>query len=81
MSAFTSGLIIVFNVWGGQKSGLLQNVAKEMANVQICLDVLKEGEKRHVLPQISNSWPYVYNIGGILLGVYSERVTTVLRCL
>ena len=48
-SAFTSGLIIVLNVWGGRKSGLLQNVAKEMANVQICLNVLKEGEKRRVL--------------------------------
>jgi len=46
MAAFTSGLIIVLNVWGGQKSGLLQNTAKEMANVQICLNVLKEGEKR-----------------------------------
>ena len=47
MAAFTSGLIIVLNVWGSQKSGLLQNLAKEMANVQICLNVLKEGEKRY----------------------------------
>ncbi|KAF8813792.1 hypothetical protein BYT27DRAFT_7180557 [Phlegmacium glaucopus] len=46
MTTFTSGLIIVLNVWGGQKSGLLKNAAKEMANVQICLNVLKEGEKR-----------------------------------
>jgi len=46
MAAFTSGLIIVLNVWGGQKSGLLPNATKEMANVQICLNVLKEGEKR-----------------------------------
>ena len=52
MAAFTSGLIIVLNVWGGQKSGLLQNAAKEMANVQICLNVLKEGEKRRVLTDL-----------------------------
>jgi len=46
MAAFTSGLIIVLNIWGGQKSGLLKNATKEMANVQICLNVLKLGEKR-----------------------------------
>jgi hypothetical protein len=55
MATFTSGLIISFNVWGGQKSGLLSNAAKEMAKVQICLNVFKEGEKRHVFSKIANS--------------------------
>jgi hypothetical protein len=51
MAAFTSGLIIILNVWGSRKSGLLQNPAKEMANVQICLNVLKECEKSYIVTE------------------------------
>ena len=73
MAAFTSGLIIVLNIWGGQKSGLLKNATKEMANVQICLNVLKLGEKRYVLTEKESPRALrMRTIGGILQGVFSE---------
>ncbi|KAF8160814.1 fungal-specific transcription factor domain-containing protein [Crassisporium funariophilum] len=45
MAAFASGLVMLLNVWGNNRSGLL-DTTKEMANIQICINVLKESERR-----------------------------------
>ncbi|KAF5322745.1 hypothetical protein D9619_002016 [Psilocybe cf. subviscida] len=46
VSAFCAGTVIVLNLWGIRHSGLLGDAAKETVNLQKCINVLKECEKR-----------------------------------
>lgn len=48
VAAFCSGTVIVLNLWGIRHSGLLGDAAKEAVNLQKCINVLKECEKRSV---------------------------------
>ncbi|KAF8973126.1 fungal-specific transcription factor domain-containing protein [Flammula alnicola] len=46
ISAFASGIIIILNLWGHQRSGLINDPSDELANLQKCLNALKEFEKK-----------------------------------
>ncbi|KAH7926384.1 hypothetical protein BV22DRAFT_1063146 [Leucogyrophana mollusca] len=46
MSAFTAGIVLLLNIWGGKRSGLSTDPAKEMADVHKCMSVLKACEGR-----------------------------------
>ncbi|KAG6853489.1 hypothetical protein C0991_004035 [Blastosporella zonata] len=43
-TAFSAGVILLLSIWGGQRSGLLTDFDKEMADVKKCLDVLELAE-------------------------------------
>ncbi|TRM69375.1 fungal-specific transcription factor domain-containing protein [Schizophyllum amplum] len=45
MSVFTAGLVLLLNIWTGRQSGLAPN-AKDLEDVQICMDRLKVFERR-----------------------------------
>ncbi|KAI6025452.1 fungal-specific transcription factor domain-containing protein [Pisolithus marmoratus] len=46
MPAFTAGIVLLLNIWGGKRSGLSTDPAKEMADVHKCMVFLKMCEKR-----------------------------------
>ncbi|KAF9223941.1 hypothetical protein BS17DRAFT_704855 [Gyrodon lividus] len=46
MPAYTVGIVLLLNIWGGKQSGLSIDLSKEMADVDVCLSVLKRCEKR-----------------------------------
>ncbi|KIY46562.1 hypothetical protein FISHEDRAFT_47082 [Fistulina hepatica ATCC 64428] len=39
--AFTAGVVLLMNIWGGKKTGLVNDPVHEMSDVQACLDFLK----------------------------------------
>lgn len=41
MSLFTAGIVLLLNIWGGKRSGLSTDPAKEMADVHKCMKMLK----------------------------------------
>ncbi|PCH38618.1 hypothetical protein WOLCODRAFT_136368 [Wolfiporia cocos MD-104 SS10] len=42
---FVSGIVLLLNIWGSKRSSITIDVAKEMADVQKCMDLLKIAEK------------------------------------
>ncbi|EIN10102.1 hypothetical protein PUNSTDRAFT_102126 [Punctularia strigosozonata HHB-11173 SS5] len=44
--AFTSGIVLLLNIWGGKRSGASSNPEKEMADVHKCMQVLKLCESK-----------------------------------
>ncbi|KAG6334450.1 hypothetical protein ID866_4639 [Astraeus odoratus] len=46
MPAFTAGIVLLLNIWGGKRSGLSTDPVKEMADVHKCMDFLKICEGR-----------------------------------
>lgn len=48
MPAFTAGIVLLLNIWGGKRSGLYTDPTKEMADVHKCMSILKSCEKRSV---------------------------------
>ncbi|TFK49793.1 hypothetical protein OE88DRAFT_1755750 [Heliocybe sulcata] len=46
MPVFSAGLVLLLNIWGGKRSGLSTDPAKEMAEVHKCMHVLKACEPR-----------------------------------
>ncbi|THV06403.1 hypothetical protein K435DRAFT_816004 [Dendrothele bispora CBS 962.96] len=46
MSAFTAGIVLLLNIWGGKRSGLSTDPNKEMADVYKCMQVLRSCEDR-----------------------------------
>ena len=46
MMMFTSGIVLLLNIWGGKRSGLTTDPAKEMADVHKCMKMLKAMEER-----------------------------------
>ncbi|KAF8839740.1 hypothetical protein BDN67DRAFT_904930 [Paxillus ammoniavirescens] len=46
MPAFTAGIVLLLNIWGGKRSGLSTDTSKEMADVHKCMAILKRYEKR-----------------------------------
>ncbi|KAJ7670090.1 fungal-specific transcription factor domain-containing protein, partial [Mycena polygramma] len=43
---FTSGLILLLNVWGGKRTGIVSDTHREMANVHKCMEVIRFCENR-----------------------------------
>ena len=48
MHAFTAGIVLLLNIWGGKRSGLSTDPTKEMADVHKCMGLLKSCENRYV---------------------------------
>ena len=46
--AFTAGIVLLLNIWGGKRSGLSMDPVKEMADVHKCMGALKALENRYV---------------------------------
>ncbi|KAJ7056003.1 fungal-specific transcription factor domain-containing protein [Mycena amicta] len=45
-AVFTSGIVLLLNVWSGKRTGLAPDPTREIANVQKCMDVVKLCEDR-----------------------------------
>lgn len=46
MATFSIGVILLLNMWGGKRSGIITDTNKELADVGKCMAALKVGEKR-----------------------------------
>jgi hypothetical protein len=40
-ASFTSGIILLLNIWSGKRGGVILDPAKEMADVYRCMNILK----------------------------------------
>ncbi|KAF9482141.1 hypothetical protein BDN70DRAFT_853837 [Pholiota conissans] len=47
IAAFSTGLVLVLNLWGHQRSGLFNRPSSELEGLQRCNNLLKECEKRY----------------------------------
>ena len=47
MPIFTSGIVLLLNIWGGKRSGININPVKEMEDVHRCMSALSQSEKRY----------------------------------
>ncbi|KDR75218.1 hypothetical protein GALMADRAFT_249193 [Galerina marginata CBS 339.88] len=64
VAAFTSGIVIVLNLWGHQRSGLVGKLAREMEDLQKCINVLKECENKwHVAGRFRDMLSEVGSLG------------------
>ena len=50
MPIFTSGIVLLLNIWGGKRSGININPVKEMEDVHRCMSALSHSEKRYFFP-------------------------------
>src|ERR1700761_2308652 len=48
-AAFTSGIVLLLNIWGAKKSGIQSDPVKQMQDVHKCMQHLKDVEARYVL--------------------------------
>ncbi|KIK66923.1 hypothetical protein GYMLUDRAFT_239127 [Collybiopsis luxurians FD-317 M1] len=63
ITAFTAGIVLLLNIWGGKRSGLSTDPNKEMADVHKCMQVLKASEKRwHSAGRI---WDILYELASV----------------
>lgn len=46
MPIFTSGIVLLLNIWGGKRSGININPVKEMEDVHRCMSALRKSENR-----------------------------------
>ncbi|TFK44159.1 fungal-specific transcription factor domain-containing protein [Crucibulum laeve] len=46
LTAFTSAVILLLNIWSGKRSGFAPNPRREMEDVQRCMEMLKACEQR-----------------------------------
>ncbi|KAI0351792.1 hypothetical protein OH77DRAFT_1498379 [Trametes cingulata] len=63
MSLFTAGIVLLLNIWGGKRSGLSTDPAKEMADVHKCMKMLKELEAHwHIAGRL---WDILYELASV----------------
>ncbi|KAG1905387.1 fungal-specific transcription factor domain-containing protein [Suillus fuscotomentosus] len=63
MAAFTAGIVLLLNIWGGKRSGLYTDPTKEMADVHKCMSILKSCEKRwHTAGRL---WDILYELASV----------------
>jgi hypothetical protein len=55
---FTSGIVLLLNIWGGKRSGININPVKEMEDVHRCMSALSQSEKRCLFRLQSGSNTY-----------------------
>lgn len=48
MAVFCAGIVLLMNIWGGRKSGLSTDPAKEMADAHKCMKYLRWCGQRYV---------------------------------
>ncbi len=57
MALFTAGIVLLLNIWGGKRSGLSTDPAKEMADVHKCMKMLRTLEPRCVVSRLCCGLP------------------------
>ncbi|KAI0671307.1 fungal-specific transcription factor domain-containing protein [Trametes maxima] len=63
MSLFTAGIVLLLNIWGGKRSGLSTDPAKEMADVHKCMKMLKMLEAHwHTAGRL---WDILYELASV----------------
>ncbi|KAG1887099.1 fungal-specific transcription factor domain-containing protein [Suillus subluteus] len=63
MPAFTAGIVLLLNIWGGKRSGLYSDPTKEMADVHKCMAILKSCEKHwHSAGRL---WDILYELASV----------------
>ncbi|EGN92361.1 hypothetical protein SERLA73DRAFT_99356 [Serpula lacrymans var. lacrymans S7.3] len=63
MSAFTAGIVLLLNIWGGKRSGLATDPIKEMSDVHKCMQVLRVCERRwHSAGRL---WDILYELASV----------------
>ncbi|PCH38621.1 hypothetical protein WOLCODRAFT_161707 [Wolfiporia cocos MD-104 SS10] len=60
ISLFTSGIVLLLNIWSAKSSGVTIDTEKEMADVHTCMSNLKAGENRwHLSGRV---WDVMYEL-------------------
>ncbi|EEC00059.1 hypothetical protein MPER_00082, partial [Moniliophthora perniciosa FA553] len=59
-AAFTAGVILLLNIWGGKRSGLSIDPVREMSDVHKCMQVLDECQKRWHMA--GRTWDIMYEL-------------------
>ncbi|KAG6370771.1 hypothetical protein JVT61DRAFT_10973 [Boletus reticuloceps] len=63
LHAFTAGIVLLLNIWGGKRSGLSTEPSKEMADVHKCMGLLKSCESRsHTAGRL---WDILYELASV----------------
>ncbi|EGO24230.1 hypothetical protein SERLADRAFT_437842 [Serpula lacrymans var. lacrymans S7.9] len=63
ISAFTAGIVLLLNIWGGKRSGLATYPKKEMSDVHKCMQVLRVCERRwHSAGRL---WDVLYELASV----------------
>ncbi|KZT00948.1 uncharacterized protein LAESUDRAFT_731789 [Laetiporus sulphureus 93-53] len=63
MATFTSGIVLLLNIWGGKRSGLSTDPNKEMAEVHKCMKMLKCIEPQwHTAGRL---WDILYELASV----------------
>ncbi|TFK89351.1 hypothetical protein K466DRAFT_584659, partial [Polyporus arcularius HHB13444] len=63
MSLFTAGIVLLLNIWGGKRSGLSTDPAKEMADVHKCMKMLRLLEPHwHTAGRL---WDILYELASV----------------
>ncbi|KAG8213475.1 hypothetical protein J3R82DRAFT_12012 [Butyriboletus roseoflavus] len=62
-TAFTAGIVLLLNIWGGKRSGVSTDPIKEMADVHKCMGLLKSCENRwHSSGRL---WDILYELASV----------------
>ncbi|KAE9398887.1 hypothetical protein BT96DRAFT_957454 [Gymnopus androsaceus JB14] len=62
ISAFTAGIVLLLNIWGGKRSGLSTDPNKEMADVYKCMQALKASLRWHSAGRL---WDILYELASV----------------
>ncbi|KAK7682544.1 hypothetical protein QCA50_014344 [Cerrena zonata] len=63
VALFTSAIVLLLNIWGGKRSGLTTDPAREMADVHKCMRMLKHLEPRwHTAGRL---WDVLYELASV----------------
>ncbi|EMD31523.1 hypothetical protein CERSUDRAFT_119740 [Gelatoporia subvermispora B] len=63
MALFTAGIVLLLNIWGGKRSGLATDPAREMADVHKCMKMLKAMEPRWYTA--GRLWDILYELASV----------------
>ena len=76
MPIFTSGIVLLLNIWGGKRSGININPVKEMKDVHRCMSALSQSEKRYlVLSSVETRALTMSDLGGTPLEGFGTSCT------
>ena len=53
MALFAAGIVLLLNIWGGKRSGVATDPAREMEDVHKAMKMLKSMERRYVCETIN----------------------------
>ncbi|EIW84606.1 hypothetical protein CONPUDRAFT_163685 [Coniophora puteana RWD-64-598 SS2] len=62
-AAIMAGIILLVNIWGGKRTGLIIHPEKEMADVHKCMAMLKLYERRY--PWARKGWDVLYKLASV----------------